>query len=102
MKNQIIRKIFNGFIYIHILHHGNEAEFYGSWMMEELKEHGYSVSPGTLYPVLKSMVDAGLIEKNERVVEGKVRKYYKTTAQGKVLLIDLKRNLSELMHEIEE
>ncbi|MGL5575187.1 MAG: PadR family transcriptional regulator [Sarcina sp.] len=102
MKNQIIRKIFNGFIYIHILHHGNEVEFYGSWMMEELKEHGYNVSPGTLYPVLKSMVDAGLIEKNERVVEGKVRKYYKTTAQGKALLVDLKGNLSELMHEIEE
>ena len=43
MKNQIIRKIFNGFIYIHILHHGTEGEFYGSWMMEELKEHGYKV-----------------------------------------------------------
>ncbi|WP_297517804.1 PadR family transcriptional regulator [uncultured Clostridium sp.] len=102
MKNQIIRKIFNGFIYIHILHHGTEGEFYGSWMMEELKEHGYKVSPGTLYPVLKSMVDVDLIEKHERVVDGKVRKYYRTTESGKELLIELKGNLAELIHEVEK
>ncbi|MGL4761164.1 MAG: PadR family transcriptional regulator [Sarcina sp.] len=102
MREQIIRKIFNGFIYIHILHHGSEDEFYGSWMMDELKEHGYKVSPGTLYPVLKSMVDENLIEKNEKVVDGKVRKYYKTTESGKELLVELKGNLSELIHEIEK
>lgn len=40
MKDHIIHKIFNGFIYIHILHHGCEEPFYETWMMEELEEHG--------------------------------------------------------------
>lgn len=102
MKEQIIRKIFNGFIYIHILYHGTKEEFYGSWMIEELMKHGYKISPGTLYPILKIMVDENLLEKTERVVDGKVRKYYKTTKEGKILLNDLKKNLSEFMHEVDD
>ncbi|MGL4740938.1 MAG: PadR family transcriptional regulator [Sarcina sp.] len=102
MKNHIIRKIFNGFIYIHILHHGEKGEFYGSWMIEELEEHGYKVSPGTIYPIFRTMVEEHLLEKNERVVDGKVRKYYKTTEEGKTLLADLKASLAELTHEVTE
>ena len=100
MKEQITRKIFNGLIYIHILHHGNIEPFYGSWMIEELKEHGYNVSPGTLYPILKSMVDEGLIEKEDINVNGRIRKYYETTEKGNVLLFELKNNLKELFNDI--
>jgi DNA-binding PadR family transcriptional regulator len=100
LKEQIIRKIFNGLIYIHILHHGNKEAFYGSWMIEELKEHGYNVSPGTLYPILKSMVDEELIEKEEININGKIRKYYKTTEKGNNLLLELKGNLKELFNDI--
>ena len=100
MKDQIIRKIFNGLIYIHILHHGNEKPFYGTWMMEELKGHGYNVSPGTLYPVLNSMVEEGLIDKEDRNVNGKIRKYYKTTEVGKKLLLELKENRKELVRDV--
>lgn len=100
MKEQIIRKVFNGMIYVHILHHGNIEPFYGTWMIEELKEHGYSMSPGTLYPVLKSMVHEGLIEKEEKNVNGKIRKYYKTTEKGKELLLELKDKLKELLSDV--
>ncbi|RDC48195.1 PadR family transcriptional regulator, partial [Acinetobacter sp. RIT592] len=55
MQEQILRKIFLGFIHIHILHHAKKEPFYGSWMIEELKSHGYDISPGTLYPILKAM-----------------------------------------------
>ena len=95
-----MRKIFNGLIYIHILHHGNEQSFYGSWMIEELKEHGYNISPGTLYPILKSMVDNGYLFKSEKNVNGKIRKYYKNTDKGNKLLNDLKKNLKELVNEV--
>ena len=100
MKDQIIRKIVNGLIYIHILHHGNQEPFYGSWMLEELEHHGYHISPGTLYPVLKSMVEEGLIEKEERNVNGRIRKYYKTTEEGSKLLHELKHNLKELVNDV--
>jgi len=100
LKDQIIRKIFNGFIYIHILHHGQEDWFYGSWMIEELKEHGYNVSPGTLYPILKSMVDEDYLIKEEKNVNGKIRKYYRSTDKGRDLLKELKNNLKELVDEV--
>lgn len=101
MKEQITRKIFNGLIYVHILHHGNIEEFYGSWMIDELKEHGYTISPGTLYPLLKSMEEEELIQKEERNVNGRIRKYYKTTPKGSLLLSELKNNLKELFSDIE-
>ena len=100
MKDQIVRKIFSGLIYIHILYHGSEDKFYGSWMIEELKEHGYNVSPGTIYPILKTMVDEGLLIREDKIVGGKIRKYYEATEEGKNLLIDLKKNLKVLMEEI--
>ncbi|MBM7833302.1 helix-turn-helix transcriptional regulator [Clostridium sardiniense] len=100
MKEQIIRKIFNGLIYIHILHHANQESFYGSWMIEELKEHGYNMSPGTLYPVLKTMVEEGLLEKEEKNVNGKIRKYYKSTKKGDELLLELKESLKVLVGEV--
>ncbi|WP_288222234.1 PadR family transcriptional regulator [uncultured Clostridium sp.] len=100
MKDQIIRKIFNGLIYIHILHHGSEGDFYGTWIMEELKEHGYKLSPGTVYPILKSMVEEGLLIREDKIVNGKVRKYYKNTEKGNELLIELKKNLKTLVDEV--
>lgn len=100
MKDQIIRKIFNGLIYIHILHHGSEDSFYGTWMMEELKEHGYKLSPGTIYPILKAMVEEELLIREDKIVNGKVRKYYKNTEKGNELLIELKKNLKSLVDEV--
>ncbi|GAB6168616.1 PadR family transcriptional regulator [Clostridium carnis] len=100
MKEQIMRKIFNGFIYIHILHHAKMKPFYGTWMIEELKEHGYNISPGTLYPMLKTMVEEGLLDKEEKNVNGKIRKYYKSTNDGEYLLKELQAKLKELIREV--
>lgn len=100
VKDQITRKILNGIIPIHILHHGMEEPFYGSFMIEELKEHGYQVSPGTLYPVLKTMVEEGLLQKEERNINGRIRKYYQTTEAGSQLFNELKHYLKELTQEV--
>jgi len=86
MQGQILRKFFLGFIQIHILHHAKKEPFYGAWMIEELSEHGYDMSPGTLYPLLHNMESSGLLEKEEKTVEGKIRKYYKITELGNEVL----------------
>lgn len=79
----MICEFFLGFIKIHILHHASCEPVYGLWLMEELKRHGYSISPGTLYPVLHSLKKEELLEAENRVVEGKIRKYYRITPEGK-------------------
>lgn len=102
MQDQILRKFFLGFIQIHILHHAKKEPFYGVWMIEELKEHGYDMSPGTLYPLLHSMESKELIEKEEKIVEGKIRKYYKITELGNEVLEEARRKAYELFKEIKD
>lgn len=102
MQDKILRKFFLGFIQIHILHHAKKEPFYGAWMIEELSEHGYDMSPGTLYPLLHSMESSGLLEKEERTVEGKIRKYYKITELGDEVLREARKKAYELFKEMKD
>lgn len=102
MQEKILRKFFLGFIQIHILHHAKKEPFYGAWMIEELKEHGYDMSPGTLYPLLHSMEASELLLKEEKIVEGKIRKYYKITKLGNTVLIEAQKKAYELFKEIRD
>ncbi len=97
-----MRKLFLGFIQIHILHHGKKEPFYGSWMIEELVGHGYDMSPGTLYPLLKDMTKKELLVKEERNVNGKIRKYYSTTELGEEVLKEARAKAYELFSEIKD
>lgn len=102
MKNQIVRKLFLGFIHIHILHHAKKEPFFGSWMIEELKHHGYEMSPGTLYPILHNLEINGLLQREDKNIEGKIRKYYGITQDGEEVLQELKNKAFEMIKEINE
>lgn len=94
------KRLFQGLICIHILHHANKEPFYGSWMLEELSGHGYKLSPGTLYPILHSLEKEGFINHFDKNVNGKIRKYYTITEDGKKQLIESKKYVAELVAEI--
>jgi len=98
----MIRDFFLGFIKIHILHHAAEDGVYGVAIMEELRRHGYDVSPGTLYPVLHGLEEARYLRRADRVVGGKVRKYYAITAQGRKALAVARGQIRELVREVLE
>ena len=101
-NDKVLRKLFLGFIHIHILHHAKEHPIFGVWMLEELREHGYTISPGTLYPILHSMESDGLLMKEDRKVEGKIRKYYTITEKGDLILIEARKKAYELFKEIND
>jgi len=101
MEGRVLRKLFLGFIHIHILHHAKEMPIYGVWMLEELREHGYSIGPGTLYPILHSMESDGLLTREARNIEGKIRKYYSITKKGEHILGEAQKKAHELFKEIE-
>ena len=75
--------LLTGFIRLHVLHHAAEHEIYGQWMIDELANHGYRLSPGTLYPMLHAMEERGyLVSRVER--EGRTsRKLYRATRLGR-------------------
>ncbi|MED1864620.1 PadR family transcriptional regulator [Fictibacillus nanhaiensis] len=102
MEDKVLRKLFLGFIHIHILHHALDHPIYGVWMLEELKEHGYNISTGTLYPILHSMEADGLLIREEKNVDGKIRKYYTATEKGQKILTEARAKAYELFKEIKE
>lgn len=102
LEDKLLRKLFLGFIQIHILHHAKEHPIFGAWMLEELREHGYTISPGTLYPILHSMENEGLLDKEDRNVAGKIRKYYTATEKGQDVLVEARNKAYELFKEIKD
>jgi PadR family transcriptional regulator len=93
-------ELFSGFIKLHVLHHASEQPVYGLWLIEELAEHGYRVSPGTLYPLLHSLEQSEMLKSYNEISSGKVRRYYTITATGRRQLKKAKLQLIELLGEI--
>ncbi|MDD5293687.1 MAG: helix-turn-helix transcriptional regulator [Candidatus Izemoplasmatales bacterium] len=94
------KKLYLGFLNIHILYHASIEPFYGVWMIDELKHHGYNVGASHIYPLLKEMTAEGLISMEEKKENGRMRKYYSITDSGTLLLEDLKLKVRELSREI--
>jgi PadR family transcriptional regulator, regulatory protein PadR len=69
-------------------------------MLSELGRHGYDLSYGTLYPALHKMEEEGLLEREDRVEDGRVRKYYTATEKGLVELERVRRVIRELHREV--
>lgn len=102
-QKAINREVFLAFWKVHILHHADEGPVVGQWMLGELREHGYDVSPGTLYPILKRMEHNGWLRSQ---VEGpgglRARRSYFLTAEGRKVLAMIRRQLQELNLEVSE
>ncbi len=96
------REFFLGFIKIHILYHASKEPIFGLEISEELARHGYNLSPGTLYPTLHRMEKEVYLSREEKVVDGKVRKYYSITKQGRVVLKKASKKIEELVKEVLE
>jgi len=100
MDNTITRGVFLAFVRVHVLHHAAEAPIFGLEMIEELQHHGYSIGPGTLYPILHNLETAGCMRSKQEVVNGKLRKYYVATAKGKRTLEELRKKIREMVREV--
>jgi DNA-binding PadR family transcriptional regulator len=96
----MIRDLFLGFIRLHILYHASEAPIFGLDMIRELARHGYDLSPGTLYPILRKLKETGYLEQQIEVVGGKQRKYYRATAAGRAALSEARAKVRELVNEV--
>ena len=99
-QDKVLRDIVLAFARVHLLHHAAAERIYGLEMIEELRRHGYEMSPGTLYPILHGLEERGYLRSEQELANGKVRKYYRATAAGRRLLEQLKSKIRELEHEV--
>ena len=95
------REILLGFWKVHILHHAAEGPLVGQWMLHELREHGYHVSPGTLYPLLRRMEQTGWLRcRVDKQAGPKARREYFLTRAGQEALKVVLVYLQELRGEV--
>jgi PadR family transcriptional regulator, regulatory protein PadR len=100
--SKLFRDLLLGFVKVHVLHHASREAIYGVGISNELERHGYRLSPGTLYPLLHGLEAANFLVKEDRVVGGKVRKYYRITRLGQRALEEARSKIVELVNEVTE
>ncbi len=69
----------------------SERDMYGYMITDELKKRSkdvFSMKAGTLYPLLHALEEKGVVASYESMHDGRLRKYYKITGNGKSLLAE--------------
>lgn len=67
----------------------SEKDMYGYEMIDTLAKRSnnvFELKVGTLYPLLHSLVQSGYLSGYDREVNGKLRKYYQITPNGRKYL----------------
>ena len=100
-RDPVVREFLLAFWKVHILHHAAEQGVYGQWMLEELRHHGYHLSPGTLYPMLARMAKRGWLRAAEPK-RAKAARMYRLTPRGREVLNQVLESLDELYREVGE
>ncbi len=63
---------------------------YGYALLKLLADQGLEVDQGTLYPLLRRLEAQGLLQSTWNVEEGRPRRYYVISSEGRKLLPQLK------------
>jgi PadR family transcriptional regulator len=92
--------LLSGLIRIHLLYHACEGPIFGLGMIEELRQHGYNLSAGTLYPMLHRLERTGLLESEEIQLEGRRRRVYRATPAGRKAMSRTRSRVKVLFQEI--
>jgi PadR family transcriptional regulator PadR len=94
--------LYGGLIRLHILHHASKRPVFGVWFMEELARHGYTLSPGTLYPLLHGLEEKGYLRSIKEREGKRLRRLYQATPLGRKALVSARQKVSELFGELLE
>lgn len=96
------QELYLGLIRLHILYHAARDPIFGLGIMEELAEHGYKLSAGTIYPMLHSMEQKGYLRSTEERSGKSGRRVYRATPSGRRALKLAKVKVRELFGELFE
>ncbi len=70
---------------------------YGYALLKLLADKGLAVDQGTLYPLLRRLEAQGLLQSAWNVEEGRPRRYYAISNEGKKLLPQLKQEWESMV-----
>ncbi len=84
LVNGMIMELRRGAVVIGVLSQLTEPQ-YGYSLVQVLEEKGFSVEPGTLYPLLRRLEKQGLLESSWDTNESRPRKYYHLSPEGLII-----------------
>ena len=96
----IDREFTRGFVKLYTLWRTAQSEVHGLKIMEEMRELGFKVSPGTLYPTLHALLEEKDVTVTSRLTNGKIRKCYRATAKGRKEATEVIERLSFLLRDV--
>ena len=96
------QELYIGLVRLHVLHHAAEGTIFGLGIIEELSRHGCRLGPGTIYPLLHGMERRGWLQVDVEIVDGRRRKIYAATAEGRRALKLARIRVRELFDEMFE
>ncbi|MFA4901903.1 MAG: PadR family transcriptional regulator [Desulfobaccales bacterium] len=98
--DQIYQAFWQGMVRLVILHQASQGPIYGGKLSKFLREQGYAISPGSLYPLLHLLEKASFLTSRLKVYRGRVRKYYEITLEGRACLDLVRREVRDLAKEV--
>src|SRR3954453_6219248 len=96
------RDLYSGLLRLHVLYHAVEGRIFGLGMIEELARHGYRLSAGSLYPLLRGLEKKGHLRSTAERNVNALRKIYRAPPLGKTALKAAKSKIRELFREVPE
>lgn len=96
------RELELGLIRLTILAEARWSPVFGVRLLENLTRQGFRIGYGTLYPLLHRLETDGLLDREDRVEDGRVRKYYRTTSAGWLALTEARERLAEVHQALSE
>jgi PadR family transcriptional regulator, regulatory protein PadR len=72
------------------------AEQYGYTLRKELADHGMAIDESTLYPLLRRLESQGLLVSEWREEDKRNKRFYRLSADGKVMLKQLLAEWEEI------
>ena len=94
--------LYTGLMRLHILHEARQQVVCGVWVMEQLRQRGYEISPGTLYPMLHGLEKKGYLHSAKERVGKTMRRIYSITPEGITVLGEAKGKVRDLFGELFE
>jgi len=99
-QKQIGQAFWHGVVKLVVLHQAGLAPLYGGRFSKYLRQRGYDISPGSLYPMLHGLEKVDFLRSRIRIFKGRVRKYYELTPQGRACLETLRQELGSIVREV--
>ncbi len=97
--NSLIMELRRGAVILGVLSQLSESQ-YGYSLVQTLEAKGFSVEPGTLYPLLRRLEKQGLLESSWDTSENRPRKYYRLSAKGETVYEKLRQEWHNLHQSI--